>query len=630
MSFLIAFDILANNIDPNYLIMRSFLHKDNFVSLVKNKIMKKTALIALLFPLCTAIAQTTDDFVPQEMDWGTYLKGINYGSSGNNRNFVVTNEGGVVLGGFASSEEDSYWSEVITPDTHQNQVNGNRDGVLYGINADGTINFGTFFGGEGQEQTIVFAADAYDNFYVHGSTNSYENISTDETEYSGYIMPPLLFENPVTGEVEEIGGGTTVSDGFLAKFNSEGNLLWATYVGGQRGASVYQAILGQTGIYVFGATLSIDGFTTPSAYQPDWPEDVPQDNAVGEQQGLVSYMAKYNFDGQMIWRTYSHGFDYFRELMALDEQDNIYRVQNNGFKITKFNSDGQFQSQNQLPSNVAHYSKLVIKDGYFYFTGATESSSFGTPDTFRSELPVGEVYSYFLMKCDINMQKIWATYLPRNQNSVELHELHEILIDDEQNVYVGNSTFEADLGTEGVFQEQISGLQSAYAMKLNNGGALQWFTYFGSQTNRSSALQYNMDYGLYCFTASQGTDNIVNENGLFNSPDNINASPFGERPHLMKLVKSKSSSTDDFLKGKINVYPNPAKDILNIDLSDELLSNQLSYALYDLLGKQIANGSIGVSQNHQINVSNLATGVYLLKITDQATQASQQFKIIKE
>src|SRR5690554_1812850 len=356
--------------------------------------MKKTTLIALLFPLCAATAQTTDDFVPQEMEWGTYLKSIHssYNGYSRNRNFVITNEGSIVLGGFASSEEDPYWSEVITPDTHQNHVNGNLDGVIYVINADGTINFGTFFGGEGQDYVDAFAADAYGSIYTSGNTNSYENISTDGTEYSGYIMPPILFENPVTGVVEEVGGGSMVNDGFLAKFDNGGSLLWATYVGGHRGATVNQAILGQTGIYVFGATLSIDGFTTPGAHQPAWPADIPQENTVGVPQGSVSFMAKYDFEGQMIWRTYLHGYEFYNELMALDEQDNIYLVHNNSLKIIKFDSDGQFQSENQLPSNVAHYSKLVIKDGYFYFTGATESSSFGTPGTFRPELPVGELY----------------------------------------------------------------------------------------------------------------------------------------------------------------------------------------------------------------------------------------------
>src|SRR5690554_1595826 len=125
-------------------------------------------------------------------------------------------------------------------------------------------------------------------------------------------------------------------------------------------------------------------------------------------------------------------------------------------------------------------------------------------------------------------------------------------------------------------------------------------------------------------------DNLVNENGLLSDFNLVEPATSNYHAHLIKLVKSNISSTEDFLKEKINVYPNPAKDILNIDLSDELLSNPLSYALYDLLGKQIANGSLAVSQNHPINVSNLATGVYLLKITDQNTQVSQQFKIIKE
>lgn len=67
----------------------------------------------------------------------------------------------------------------------------------------------------------------------------------------------------------------------------------------------------------------------------------------------------------------------------------------------------------------------------------------------------------------------------------------------------------------------------------------------------------------------------------------------------------------------IRIYPNPTSDILNI----ELLNNQTiqSLVIYDLLGNKI------VAKNYlqtptQINISNLASGIFLLELTDTNNQ----------
>ena len=622
--------------------MRSFLHKDNFVSLVKNKIMKKSALIALLFPLCAATAQTTDDFVPQEMAWGTYLP-ITVGSSLAFPKMAVASAGEVVIAGNTFQNENTAVElQLITENAHQSELNGGQDGILYVFNADGTVKFGTYFGGEGEERIRDVKTDNDGNIYISGRTYSYNNITTpgaDKETYTGYMRPPLLIENPIGGAPIEIGVEMPIADGFLAKFDSEGNLLWSTYVAGHRGGGSTNVNIGASGIYVSGATLSIQDFTTPGVFQPDWPSDVPQEASVGFIQPAVPFLAKYSFDGELLWRSYFY-FENTGQIigdissgdMCLDGDGNIYSLQAGG--VVKINSDGQFFEEYALPQSAQRYHQIHCHGGNFYIVGVTEEVNFGTPGTFRPQKPVGDTIvneQFFITKYNPNFQTLWTTFLPNNNHSFQGTGHRDVIIDQNDNVYLSNYTIEENLGTPGVFQQEKNGFYNAYAMRLNSSGALDWFTYFGHSSAGGGVIDLDSNQALYGLVYSQGEENVVNENGLFSNPDEITPYTVNNyRAHLMKLVKSKSSSTDDFLKGKINVYPNPAKDILNIDLSDELLSNPLSYALYDLLGKQIANGSLDVSQNHQINVSNLATGVYLLKITDQATQASQQFKIIKE
>lgn len=67
----------------------------------------------------------------------------------------------------------------------------------------------------------------------------------------------------------------------------------------------------------------------------------------------------------------------------------------------------------------------------------------------------------------------------------------------------------------------------------------------------------------------------------------------------------------------IRIYPNPTTDILNI----ELLNNQTiqSLVIYDLLGNKIVAKNYLQSPS-QINISNLASGIFLLELTDTNNQ----------
>lgn len=65
----------------------------------------------------------------------------------------------------------------------------------------------------------------------------------------------------------------------------------------------------------------------------------------------------------------------------------------------------------------------------------------------------------------------------------------------------------------------------------------------------------------------------------------------------------------------IKIYPNPAKDILNIDL--EFMRENLGYKIFNLLGeKTILSGNI-TTDSQSIDISQLPDGIYLLHLMDQ-------------
>ena len=63
----------------------------------------------------------------------------------------------------------------------------------------------------------------------------------------------------------------------------------------------------------------------------------------------------------------------------------------------------------------------------------------------------------------------------------------------------------------------------------------------------------------------------------------------------------------------INIYPNPVKDILNIELEN---NSKAMYQIFDITGKIIVEDEIRKGENQKsIQLSNLSSGIYNLRLT---------------
>ncbi|SRX76143.1 T9SS type A sorting domain-containing protein [Aequorivita antarctica] len=80
--------------------------------------------------------------------------------------------------------------------------------------------------------------------------------------------------------------------------------------------------------------------------------------------------------------------------------------------------------------------------------------------------------------------------------------------------------------------------------------------------------------------------------------------------------------TNDFAENKFSVYPNPVKDMLNIK-SSAAVDN---VTVYDILGKVVLQENPGTI-SPAINMSNLASGSYLVKVT--IGDSSKTVKVLK-
>lgn len=88
---------------------------------------------------------------------------------------------------------------------------------------------------------------------------------------------------------------------------------------------------------------------------------------------------------------------------------------------------------------------------------------------------------------------------------------------------------------------------------------------------------------------------------------------------IIDLLVNETVSTQDFFAQNFSMYPNPVTDVLNVDSVNGLNANEIR--VMDLTGKVLKVQKDASS----VNVSDLATGTYLIEITTNEGKATSKF-----
>ncbi len=109
-----------------------------------------------------------------------------------------------------------------------------------------------------------------------------------------------------------------------------------------------------------------------------------------------------------------------------------------------------------------------------------------------------------------------------------------------------------------------------------------------------------------------GTTHVLNQNSLTFNFD------FGQ-----------SKKGNQVSKGiRIQAYPNPTSNYLNVSLNGG--SNEMDKVLiFDMLGKQVYDSGVIAAKLSTIDVSNLASGIYTLKVTSNGTTINSKIEVLK-
>jgi len=358
------------------------------------------------------------------------------------------------------------------------------DQHLYGISVDSPVPpeavlvidpipsrlWGTYFGGEGYDVTIYGSSrntkDGEGGIYICGLTYSISNIAT-----SGAYQTNLQ--------------GTT--DLFLARFRSSGQILWATYYGGEGQEGFSNCARDGTGnIYLSGETASSTGIATTGSYQSSL--QGPTD----------AFLVKFNKNGTRIWATYYGGeLNEDGRSCITDGHDNIYLCGTTqsttgistpgAYKpnlsggcdafLVKFDSTGSRQWGTYFGGSAIDegWSCAADTNGHIVISGVTYSNDgIATPGA-QQFLRGGNEDGFLALFTDAGLRS-WGTYYGGTGDDVTIY----CTMDNSGNIYTNGETSSlTNIASPGSYQNMIGGMSDGFLAKFNLSGARQWGTYYG-------------------------------------------------------------------------------------------------------------------------------------------------------
>ena len=251
--------------------------------------------------------------------WGTYFGGNKGGGSENVATDAANN---VYMIGQTYST-----SGIATKGAYQTMCDSTGiHAYLTKFSSSGSLLWATYFGGNGTDLGAGVALDTSGNVYITGCTTSTSGIATIGTYQTSFA------------------GGNIYGDGFLAKFDTNGKLFWATYFGGSNDEGGNDLTVDLAGnIYVTGFTSSLSGIATNGAYQTSF--------AGGDYNALL---AKFNNSGNVLWSTYYGG-------LGDDDGCNITRDHLGNVYIFGFtNSPSNIATSGAYQSSYGGYSNYFL------------------------------------------------------------------------------------------------------------------------------------------------------------------------------------------------------------------------------------------------------------------------------
>ena len=170
-----------------------------------------------------------------------------------------------------------------------------------------------------------------------------------------------------------------------------------------------------------------------------------------------------------------------------------------------------------------------------------------------------------------------------------------------------------------------NGGYNCFLITYSSNGKVLWGTSVGSNGNDyvSSHIAKDSTGNIYLIGGFQGPDLTIGSNYLINSDTSSNTvDVFIAKLSNSQIVTEINSNGDREFTSVI--YPNPCKDILNIDFS--MVEKNINLKLINSIGQTIINREVYAAKGLTLNISGITKGIYFLSISIE--EKKYQKKII--
>ena len=494
--------------------------------------------------------------------WGTY-----YGGISDDYGWGTTTDlnGNVYLCGISGSSP----SIITTPGAYQTYIGPFMLSYLVKFNSFGTRIWGTYYGGVRGGGATNCATDLSNNVYLSGDT--FDSLG-DTIATLGACQ-------------QTFGGG--LSDGFLTKFNSNGQRLWGTFYGGNSEDRAFScAVDNNKNVYICGLTNSVclDTIASLGSYQ----------YTIGGGGSYDAFIAKFDSLGNRKWGTYYGGDQ--------SETGNGCSISKQGHIYMAGTCYGTY-TNNIISTPGSHQSNFVgTGDGFlvqFFDCGMSVDANvssqsngcFGVSGGSASlSVSGGGIYTY--------------TWLPSGGNTNTVNNLTNGTYTCIVNSVCGNTSQTLTIIQPTSPLSAIANVSSTLVCAGNN-----------------ASLSASATGGVppYTYTWSSGAvgANII-ETATITTNYSLTATDINGCSNTSVLTLSVDACVgikNNYNNHSINVYPNPSNGMFY--LTGNSAQNKLDIEVIDGMGQRILFFNCD-NETDIIDLNEKVKGIYLLKIYQNA------------
>ncbi len=534
----------------------------------------------------------------QSFEWGGRFGGI---SETVVKKMHVDDEGNTYTTGYFTDTADL----DITENEFNLTSNGFYDVFIKKTNPDGGLAWAIGLGNTLFDYGTGITTDEEGNVYVTGYFDETTDFDPGEEEF----------------ELIAQGGG----DIFILKLDSDGNFVWAKTVGGtgyEESNSIGVDELGN--VYVMGylyETVDFDPGEDDFSYSSQGAADV----FVLVLNSTGGFEKVYTFGGDdqdlaldMTVKSSSEIFisGFFTGTADLDPRPfDEYLVSAGGdyagFTMQIDETGAITNIANTEGGNITAYSIAVDADNNMYMVGNFNGTVNFAPESGNSDFTFTSniAFNGFIMKVLSDGTVAWARQLAADDPTF----IFDVEVGSDGKVhsagYFGGTTdFDPSDTEEFMLTQESESASDAFLVTLDSeGNFISAYQFGGVGFIDTHQLGMDAEDNIYLSAQFDGTVDI---NPLPNAVEEVTSPDFRDS-YLLKF-SSEVLSAANYQKGDFRLYPNPAKDQLNITTTTGI--DGQNYKIYNTLGQLISQGIL--TQNRSIPVESLNEGVYTLILAD--------------